>query len=262
MRDLQGLFVPIPTPFTDDGTALSEIRLARLVEFYRNEGALGFVVGTEAGEYTSLSLAERKQLLEWVVRESKGLPVLAHVTAMTTAAATDLCQHAERHGARGAILAPPPLDTFRAHEIASYVHGVQRYGNQTTIFVEGYGPSKETYAELLPLLKDSIRAGWVEKGPIAELRTRRRICSAEMLAHEIVISPLVILGNHRLGRAFREKPEELKAITEVFKEGGVVRAAKSALTTLGVDIGPARAPMGGLAEPLEERLTSTLAALH
>ena len=65
MLELAGRFVPLVTPFTDDGSTLSEVRLARLVRFYLDRSVEGLALATETGEFGTLSQDERKQLLEW-----------------------------------------------------------------------------------------------------------------------------------------------------------------------------------------------------
>ena len=98
------LIAPLVTPYTDDGSTISEIRLARLMRRYREGGLEGVVVGSDAGEFASLSLAERKRLLEWVMRDSGDMAIYVNVTAQTTAIAIDICQDAAANGGNGAIL--------------------------------------------------------------------------------------------------------------------------------------------------------------
>src|SRR5690348_16428840 len=98
MVNLAGTFVPLVTPFTDDGATLSEVRIARLVRHFAGQGVAGFVVCTDTGEFTTLSFAERKSMLETTLRESQGaLPVLTNVSTLSTSASLDLTQHAARH---------------------------------------------------------------------------------------------------------------------------------------------------------------------
>src|SRR5579871_5649276 len=99
MLDIAGFFAPVVTPFTDDGNTVSEIRLARLVRHLTERGVSGFVCGTETGEFLTTSVSERKQVLEIVMREAHGMPVLAHCSMIGTAQTIDLCQHSARHGA-------------------------------------------------------------------------------------------------------------------------------------------------------------------
>ncbi len=89
----------MPTPFTDDGTALSEVRLARLVREVLKRPIEGVVVAPDAGEFWALTVDERKTLLEMVLREVRGaVPVWCHVSSLRTATSLDLAQHAEQFG--------------------------------------------------------------------------------------------------------------------------------------------------------------------
>src|SRR5689334_12427820 len=98
---LRGSFAPLVTPFTDEGSSISEIRIARLIRALREKGVEGFALATETGEFSSLTLAERKNLVEIAMRETQqSMPLIVHVTASATSSVLDLAQHAERHGAK------------------------------------------------------------------------------------------------------------------------------------------------------------------
>src|SRR5438477_12684261 len=107
MLGLAGLFAPLATPFTDGGETVSEVRLARLVRHLLAQGIAGLACCTETGEFITVNTSERKQVLEIVIREAHGTPVLAHCTRLGTSQTLDLCQHAARHGAKAAVVMPP-----------------------------------------------------------------------------------------------------------------------------------------------------------
>lgn len=125
MLALTGRLISLVTPFTDDGSAISEVRLVRLLRHLSD--APGFAVATEAGEFTSLAISERKQLAEWTLRESGGKPVVVHATCLGTAQTLDLCQHASRHGARAAAVMPPYFGTYSDEELISHLRQIGRY---------------------------------------------------------------------------------------------------------------------------------------
>lgn len=140
MVNLAGSFVPLVTPFTDDGATLSEVRIARLVRHFVGQGVPGFVVCSDTGEFTTLSFAERKAMLETTVRESQGaIPVLTNVSTLSTSASLDLTQHAVRHGARAAIIMPPYYGELSEAEMVEHIRCVASYSGFTLIVVDPRG---------------------------------------------------------------------------------------------------------------------------
>jgi hypothetical protein len=137
MLELAGLFVPLITPFTDDGATISEVRLARLLRFYTDRGAEGFIVGSDLGEFTSLTLAERKELFEWVHRHTQAsLPIIVNASALSTSSCLDLAQHASRHGARAVTLMPPFYGSFSQAEHVEHIRTVAAHSDRPIIVVD------------------------------------------------------------------------------------------------------------------------------
>src|SRR5579862_6608735 len=136
MLGLSGLFAPIVTPFTDDGGAISEVRLARLIRHLAENGVVGFVVCSETGEFTTVTSGERKQMLEFLAREARGIPILAHCTRLGTSQCMDLCQHAARHGARAAVVMPPYFGQFNDDEIEQHLRRIVQHANLPIILVD------------------------------------------------------------------------------------------------------------------------------
>ena len=77
------------------------------------------------GEFTSLSLDERKLVLEIVLDETAGrVPVVAHTGAMTAREAVVLSQHAERAGASAVMLVAPYYEPLTLNEVSRYYQDV------------------------------------------------------------------------------------------------------------------------------------------
>jgi dihydrodipicolinate synthase/N-acetylneuraminate lyase len=109
--DLTGVLVALVTPFTADGSeieaSLPEAHVERLIR----EGAHGLVPGGSTGEFTTLTLEERKQLTELVVKATGGrVPVVAGTGALSTRDAVDLATHAAEVGASALMVVPPFYD--------------------------------------------------------------------------------------------------------------------------------------------------------
>jgi 4-hydroxy-tetrahydrodipicolinate synthase len=116
---LTGVLVALVTPFIDDGSEIDTTALDNHVERLIQEGVHGLVPGGSTGEFTTLTLDERKQLTELVVKAAGGrVPVVAGTGALTTRDALDLAAHAAQAGASALMVVPPfydavELDTFK-----------------------------------------------------------------------------------------------------------------------------------------------------
>lgn len=117
--DLTGVLVALVTPFTADGSEIDASLLEAHVDRLIREGAHGLVPGGSTGEFTTLTLEERKQLTELVVKAAGGrVPVVAGTGALSTRDAVDLAVHAAETGASALMVVPPfydavELETFK-----------------------------------------------------------------------------------------------------------------------------------------------------
>ena len=109
--DLTGVLVALVTPFTAYGSEIDAAVLEAHVDRLIREGAHGLVPAGSTGEFTTLTVAERKQLTELVVKTAAGrVPVVAGTGALTTGDAVDLAAHAARAGASALMVVPPFYD--------------------------------------------------------------------------------------------------------------------------------------------------------
>ena len=72
--DFSGLWIPLITPFHDGG--IDKQALKRLVSLYRASGIAGLVVCGSTGEAAALGDEEQVDVLETVMQEAAGLPVV------------------------------------------------------------------------------------------------------------------------------------------------------------------------------------------
>lgn len=103
---LRGLLTAILTPFDLEGRLTLE-HMPALLDFQRKAGVDGVVVCGTNGEGVSLSVAERKQVLETVMAHRGGLTVVAGTGAASVSDAVELTRHAAEVGADGALVLPP-----------------------------------------------------------------------------------------------------------------------------------------------------------
>ncbi len=103
---LHGVMTAILSPFDLDGRLMLDW-LPALLDFQRAAGMDGIVVCGTNGEGTSLSVEERKQSLEIVLKHRGDFQVVAATGATSITDALELTRHAADAGADAALLLPP-----------------------------------------------------------------------------------------------------------------------------------------------------------
>jgi dihydrodipicolinate synthase/N-acetylneuraminate lyase len=253
MRQIVGLFAPLPTPFTDDGSTVGEIRLARLMGWLRLRGVAGFAVCTEAGEYPVLSLTERKHIAELAFRDSHGAPVLVNVTAVATTAALDLAQHAARHGAFGGILAPPRGD-FTDNEIHNHIASIAHHANLPFVVVD---PLQQLTPALIDRLSQLPNVSF--PSPVNGIAAMRggRAYTDEFSFPEAVLSPVATFAPKIL-----HPTAAPCVIPPALRNAGTPRVIKAALSMQGLEMGPHRGPYLPLTGELRGMLEQLVVAFE
>lgn len=240
MIGLTGLFAPLATPLTDDADTISEIRVARLVRHLTTAGVDGFVVCSDTGEFTTVNTGERKQMLELVLRESRGMPVLAHCTRLGTAQALDLCQHAGRHGARAAIVMPPYFGTYDDDEIAQHLKRIVNHAGLPVIVVDPTHLLRTEMREELKTISNLYFAESLESNFFSRFVIEDSgMASDEFALEEAVVSPLIQIDPW----GCRREDADLKPIAAIVRQFGRARVAKAALAARDIEVGPPRAPV-------------------
>ncbi|MBI1845720.1 MAG: 4-hydroxy-tetrahydrodipicolinate synthase [Candidatus Rokubacteria bacterium] len=106
MTTFQGSLVALVTPFHDG--RIDEPKVRELVEFHVKHGTDTLIPCGTTGESPTLSHDEHKHMVELVVEAAAGrIPVVAGTGSNSTTEAIDLTRHAERAGARGALVVNP-----------------------------------------------------------------------------------------------------------------------------------------------------------
>ncbi|MCR4425463.1 MAG: 4-hydroxy-tetrahydrodipicolinate synthase [Firmicutes bacterium] len=103
-----GSWVALITPFTA-GDKVDIKGFAQLVDFQAANGSDGVIFMGSTGESTSLSMAEKREIIEAMAEYCRGkIPALFGVTCPTTRDTVELAQFAEAQGADGIMLVVPP----------------------------------------------------------------------------------------------------------------------------------------------------------
>jgi 4-hydroxy-tetrahydrodipicolinate synthase len=120
-----GVLPALITPFTADGEAIDIRSLTAIVERLIRGGVGGLVPGGSTGEFTTLTNAERGQLIETVVEAAAGrVPVVAGTGALSTRATVELSVHAEQAGAAAVMVVPPFYDAPSWRELQAHYAAV------------------------------------------------------------------------------------------------------------------------------------------
>jgi len=250
---LQGIFTPLPTPLTDDGTSISEIRLARLYQAVKDRGFSGWAVNTEVGEFNAFSFSDRKLMVELVMRMSPGMPVLVNVSTPSTLASLDLAQHAERHGAAAVVMAPPYWGPFSDEEIHLHYRTVSQYAHLPLIVVD---PRRMISDTMKGVLKDMTEVVVAEPNhwKVEEFGQAAKERPEDFLAGDLCVTPLALF---RSVEEIINKEPSLRSLVQFMTRHGTAKVAKAAFLVRGLDLGPLRAP----ALPLSGKVLDDLKAV-
>ncbi len=256
--ELPPLIVPLAAPYTDDTSTLSEIRVARMMRWHIEQGAAGFLVGSEAAEVTALSIGERQKLTEWVMRESGSRPVYVNITAGTTLATLALAQDAQDCGAAGGLLLPPPGAPLTEDEAKGYMAAVRRHGNLACSWIDPSGALSHLADELptpghvalRPLAEKHPDLAATAHGQLFDFWSPHGVCCA-----------VGLLGARLGGQLLQHKPMFVRPLRELIRSGGAHRVAKAVLEIHGIEAGPPRSPSVPLADGYHKTLEELIRAL-
>ncbi len=120
MTELGGVLVALATTFGDDGR-LDEGRLREHVDHVIDQGVHGIVPCGSTGEFATMSMDERKRVVEVVLDQVAGrVPVAPQTGTLATADAVELTKHAADHGAASALVVAPYYETPSREEVIEY----------------------------------------------------------------------------------------------------------------------------------------------
>ena len=102
----KGCGTALVTPFTNDGINFEELR--KLIEFQILEGIDSLIICGTTGESSTMSLEEKKVVIEFSVKIANGrVPIIAGTGGNNTADVINLSKYAESVGADGLLLVTP-----------------------------------------------------------------------------------------------------------------------------------------------------------
>ena len=102
-----GVFAPIPTPFSEKDLTINFDYIRRHLEFLSHKGVDGILVSGTNGEFPSLSIEERKNIISWVMKFKRKLKVLVQVGTSSFVETISLSHYAMEKGADALLVCAP-----------------------------------------------------------------------------------------------------------------------------------------------------------
>lgn len=122
----EGVFPAVTTQFRDD-YSLDIDATAKVLEGLIRDGVSGLIVCGTVGENTSLSTAEKVQVMEAAKSVAAGrVPVICGIAEFTTAFAVATAKEAARVGVDGIMLMPALVYSSKPHETAAHFRTVSK----------------------------------------------------------------------------------------------------------------------------------------
>ena len=102
----KGCGTALVTPFTNEGINFEELR--KLIEFQILEGIDSLIICGTTGESSTMSLEEKKSVIEFTVKVvNKRVPVIAGTGGNNTKSVIELSKYAQSVGADALLLVTP-----------------------------------------------------------------------------------------------------------------------------------------------------------
>ena len=201
---LQGVCVPLTTIFADDGSVDIESTRANvqwMIDQGARQGNTVFIAAGSGGDFTSLSMEERRQVIGAIADVSKGrIPIIASVQSTDIRETIELCNFCEDVGVDVVQMSGAYYYTVTAEDLVAWVEEVAR---NTTIgfaaYSHWYSGSKYDIpvevAERLLDVQNTVAVKWGSPNMDNYVEGMQRFASRVAVVNN---GPLTIFG-HILG---------------------------------------------------------------
>jgi len=126
---LEGIYVPIITPFADD-MAIDFDAFGDVIDWQIDSGTHGIIVGGSTGEFFSLSQDERVEQFQFAAERIAGrVPLIAGVNALLVDQCYELTAAAKKAGADALLVAAPPYSLPSQKELVAHCLKIDRIAN-------------------------------------------------------------------------------------------------------------------------------------
>lgn len=107
MSEIKGVIVATVTPFTEGGREVDLDWIPTHLEYLRKNGADAVLITGTNGEGPSLSLAERRSIIDTVLANRGGLGVMVDTGCSALPDTIEISQYALDQGADAVLIVPP-----------------------------------------------------------------------------------------------------------------------------------------------------------
>ena len=159
MKDLKKYNGIIPAFYAcyDAEGKVNPAAVRELTQYYIDKGVQGLYVGGSSGECIYQSVAERKLVLEEVMKVAKGkLTIIAHIACNNTADSQELAAHAESLGVDAIASIPPIYFKLPPYAIAKYWNDMSAAAPNTDFIIYNI-PQLAGVSLSVPLLKEMLK---------------------------------------------------------------------------------------------------------
>jgi len=132
---LAGVIAAMLTPMRDAGTRVDVEAATRLVSRLVDWDIHGLYVAGTTGEGLYLSPDEHRELARAVVKAARGVPVVVHVGALTTAQAVALARQAVQAEATAVAAIPPPYYSLTRDELLVYFTAIAKAAEPLPLYL-------------------------------------------------------------------------------------------------------------------------------
>ncbi len=287
-----GMIPALPTPLNEDNS-IDFKGLEQLIEHLIDGGMHGLLVGGSTGEYSLMSMNERKEVIKFVCETANGrVPVMAGTGCHRTADTIALTQYAAEVGATSALVINPYYMTTSRQGIIDHYKAV---ADSTSIGIVIYHYPDATGVELDPELIHEISQidGIVGIKNTADGQHTSKLIAltkdnpnfAVLTGFEHLILPTLALGGQgAIGVVHNLAPkklvklydlivnennlkeattlnQELMALYNVIEEETIPGTVKAGLEALGLPGGPSRLPLVPASDNYKSKIKAVLSEL-
>ena len=282
----KGCATALVTPFTNDGINFEELR--KLIEFQILEGIDGLVICGTTGESSTISLAEKKSVIDFSVKVANGrVPIIAGTGGNNTSDAVAMSKYAESVGADGLLLVTPYYNKTTQKGLIAHFSKIAERVNIPIILYNvpsrtGLNIEPETCLELSKI--PNVVAIKEASGNISQVAKIANLCNDELTIYsgnDDQILPILSLGGlgvisvlsnvypkfvHEMvmdyltgnwQKATASQIYSLPLINALFSEVNPI-PIKYALNKIGFNCGIPRLPLVELSDKNKERIDTLL----
>ncbi len=152
---LQGVVAAMVTPMRDGGARVDLEAAARLTTWLVERGIHGLFIAGTTGEGLYLSPEEHRDLTLAVGQAARGIPVVTHAGALTTAQAAVLARQVAQAAATAVAAIPPCYYSMTREELVGYFRAISEAADPLPVYL--YNIPSHARNDLGPTLVRAIR---------------------------------------------------------------------------------------------------------